>query len=110
VSRTDPRPHYGERQPRVGNTGYIYVWEPSHSLAMRDGYVLEHRKVVFDAGIEIPPGYLVHHKDEDKTNNDLSNLEVISRRDHQRHHLAKYPTPKDKWRAAYQRAKQRGSR
>jgi hypothetical protein len=29
---------------------------------------------------------LVHHKDEDRTNNDLTNLEVLCKRCHQKHH------------------------
>ena len=101
------RPTYGQRVPRLLSTGYVAVYAPDHPLAMSDGYVLEHRKVVHDAGIKIPPGHLVHHKDEDKTNNALDNLEVISRRDHQRHHLGRYATPQEKWHADYLRRKAR---
>lgn len=36
----------------------------------------------------IPEGFHVHHKDGDKFNNDISNLEAISRRDHLAHHAA----------------------
>lgn len=32
------------------------------------------------------PGELVHHRDEDKTNNDISNLEVKTRAQHSREH------------------------
>lgn len=104
------RPNYGQRLPRVMSNGHIAVYEPSHPLAMKDGYVLQHRKVVFDAGIQVPDGHVVHHKDEDKTNNDLANLEVVSRLVHQRHHLAIYPDQKAKNRAAYLRAKASGRR
>lgn len=31
---------------------------------------------------EIPKGYQVHHKDENKANNDISNLELLSTEDH----------------------------
>lgn len=31
---------------------------------------------------EIPKGYHVHHKDENKANNDISNLELLSTKDH----------------------------
>lgn len=31
------------------------------------------------SGLEVPKGYVVYHKDGDSTNNDISNLEVISR-------------------------------
>lgn len=35
---------------------------------------------------EIPKGCIVHHKDEDKTNWNIDNLELISRADHVRKH------------------------
>ena len=31
-----------------------------------------------------PPGFDIHHKDDDSLNNDLSNLELLSKVDHQR--------------------------
>ena len=31
---------------------------------------------------KIPDGYIIHHKDEDKTNWNIDNLEMISRSDH----------------------------
>jgi len=41
---------------------------------------------VFDAGIEVPRGYHVHHLNHDKTDNRLSNLAVMSAGEHQSHH------------------------
>lgn len=35
---------------------------------------------------EIPKGYQIHHKDEDKTNNDISNLEIKTQHDHLSYH------------------------
>lgn len=35
---------------------------------------------------EIPKGYHIHHKDHDKSNNDISNLECISPSNHATHH------------------------
>lgn len=34
----------------------------------------------------IPDGYSVHHRDEDKTNNAIENLELLSFEDHAKHH------------------------
>jgi hypothetical protein len=66
--------------------GYVRVWAPDHPLANRDGYVLEHRKVVYDAGIEIPEGFHVHHVNEDPSDNRLENLEVVPASEHWRKH------------------------
>jgi hypothetical protein len=67
--------------------GYIRVYEPSHPLAGRDGYVLEHRKVIHDAGIEVPAGCLVHHRNDVKDDNRLENLEVKPIDTHTRDHV-----------------------
>ena len=58
------------------------VWCPGHPVANSDGYALEHRKVLYDAGVELPAYAHVHHVNEDKADNRLENLEVKSARDH----------------------------
>lgn len=79
------RPTYGEKR-RVTTQGYVEIYEPGHALAYKDGYVLEHRKVAWDAGLLTDPALIVHHVDEDKANNDLSNLRVKTNPDHARDH------------------------
>lgn len=75
-----------ERNPRtVTPNGYVRVREPSHPLADGNGYVLEHRKVVYDAGIDAD-GMDVHHKNRDRTDNRLENLAVMTHADHMRLH------------------------
>lgn len=68
-------------------SGYVRVYVPGHPVANADGYALEHRLVVYDAGLEIPDGYHVHHRNGDKTDNRIENLEVIEAGDHSRHHV-----------------------
>lgn len=55
--------------------GYLHLFIPGHRLARKDGYVAEHRflmdKLITDRS------QVVHHKDENKLNNKLSNLEVL---------------------------------
>lgn len=80
------RPNYGSKRV-VAPNGYVKIWEPDHQLAHADGYVYEHRKVAWDAGLLTDPSMLVHHLDENKSNNCLSNLEVKTHSDHRKDHL-----------------------
>lgn len=50
---------------------------------------LLHRYVWFTHNGEIPKGFNVHHKDEDKRNNDISNLELMTKSDHSKYHSNK---------------------
>lgn len=57
-------------------------------MASKDGYVFEHRYVLWAAGQD-PRGFEVHHIDHNPRNNDLSNLQLLSPGEHQRVHHAK---------------------
>ena len=48
--------------------------------------VFEHRIVWEQAHGPIPPGYIIHHKDGNGKNNSLDNLELMTRREHVKHH------------------------
>lgn len=56
-------------------------------MASKDGYALEHRYVLYEAGVELPKGVHVHHRNGDKTDNSLANLEVKWPRDHSLGHI-----------------------
>lgn len=59
----------------------------SHPLADPNGYAYEHLVVWVAAGNPRPVrGEVLHHKDGDKTNNRLDNLEVLKRGVHNREH------------------------
>lgn len=80
------------KRPWVDNQGYILHWIPGHPLAhggARRGKVYEHRLVLYEAGIEIPPGWHVHHKNGIRTDNRIENLEALSPSDHSREHHAR---------------------
>jgi hypothetical protein len=56
-------------------------------LQAKSGKIIrEHTKVLKDNGIEVPKGFVVHHKDGNKSNNSLSNLQVLSNREHTKLH------------------------
>lgn len=87
-SSTRCRVCYGlvRRRPRRHCGGYLRIFSPGHELAGRDGYVLGHRLALHQAGIEIPEGFYVHHKNGDKTDNRVENLEVLSPQEHSKLH------------------------
>lgn len=80
------RPNYGEGR-RMHQRGYVMLWMPGHPMAQAFGYVLEHRYVVHEAGIEVPDGFHVHHLNHVKTDNRLENLAVMSASAHRSHHM-----------------------
>lgn len=64
---------------------YIWVIDYGHPMAGSRGRVLEHRYVMAaHLGRSLTGSEVVHHKDRDTTNNELDNLELMSRGDHTR--------------------------
>lgn len=63
---------------RIRKDGYVDLWRPRHPIARRDGYVFEHRLVLHDAGITVPDGFYVHHINENRADNRLDNLAVVT--------------------------------
>jgi len=56
---------------------------------------LLHRHIMEELlGRLLVPGEIVHHKNGDKYDNDPGNLEVLSAKEHSKHHNQKYPLTK----------------
>jgi hypothetical protein len=74
----------------LNEDGYVKIRVGvEHPLADPNGYAYEHLLVWCAAGNARPgQGELLHHVDEDRTNNRLGNLELTTRADHNRHHNA----------------------
>lgn len=71
----------------VSKGQYNYAIVPGHPNATKNGYVLEHRIVVENSlGYILPRSTLVHHKDENKKNNHIDNLEPVSAKEHRSRH------------------------
>lgn len=69
---------------------YIYAVVPNHPKATKRGYVLLHRVIMENyLGRLLNSNEIVHHKDGNKHNNTLSNLELMDSKEHNRMHSSK---------------------
>lgn len=74
----------------VASTGYVKLRVGrGHPLADPNGYAYEHLVVWCAAGNPRPPrGWIIHHRNGNKTDNRLENLEAMPRGQHSAEHLA----------------------
>jgi hypothetical protein len=67
----------GRRERRPTSYGYIVVYRPEHPDAAVNGYVSEHRLVMEESlGRRLDPGETVHHRNGDRADNRIENLEL----------------------------------
>jgi hypothetical protein len=67
--------------------GYKYIYKPEHPSANDGLYVAEHRFVMEQKiGRYLKQNEVVHHRDGNKQNNNIKNLELLRREDHSRRH------------------------
>lgn len=69
-------------------SGYKYVQVPQHPNATKKGYVGVHRLVAEKTiGRYLMPNEVAHHKNEIKTDNRRSNIQVMTKSQHSTYHL-----------------------
>lgn len=70
------------------SSGYIMIYMPDHPMAKANhGYVMEHRLVMEESlGRYLTDGEIVHHINENKIDNRLENLELMTVSEHISHH------------------------
>ncbi|KKL25185.1 hypothetical protein LCGC14_2407810, partial [marine sediment metagenome] len=85
----------GRMRDRVGRgkyaNGYIYVilsWTATKLMEHHVVWVMHHEP--------IPKGMIVHHKNENKQDNRIENLELMIDGDHRRHHFAQPELGRDR--------------
>src|SRR3990167_5614900 len=68
---------------RKNSTGYKQIYSPFHPFCSKKGYVREHRLVMEKhIGRYLYDGEIVHHIDGDGMNNDLNNLQLMTKQEH----------------------------
>jgi hypothetical protein len=77
------------------NNGYPSIYIPEHELADQTGRVFIHRLVMSEhLGRKLNSNEIVHHKDGNKWNWKIDNLELTNRVEHGKHHHENETTPR----------------
>ena len=87
---------YNENKTRATFNGRLYYLRESQGYYYaprkdRTGCDTLHRMVYIHYNGEIPKGYCIHHKDGNKGNNDISNLECVKSSEHSHYHGVNAP-------------------
>lgn len=69
------------RKPTLGANGYKYVWFSDGSGEREHRFIMEQT-----IGRKLNRDEIVHHLDGNRSNNDISNLVIMSRKEHSRIH------------------------
>lgn len=92
---------------KITNYDYRKIRVLNHPFRDCDGFVFEHRlvaekylltnenSVTIDGKRYLKKDYVVHHKDFNRLNNDISNLQVLTYSEHRRLHNIINPRPKN---------------
>lgn len=82
------RHHRWNAKRILSSHGYVKVRVGrDHPLADGNGYAYEHLMVWVSAGRARPgDNQVIHHQNEDKTDNRLANLHLLTRAEHAEHH------------------------
>ena len=68
--------------------GYWLIYRPTHPHASGSGYIPEHRLIIENILGEYPNPLTtdVHHKDANVKNNNINNLQLVTKKEHRRFH------------------------
>ena len=70
------------------NQGYVLAYAPKHPNAHADGYVMLHTIIMEQhIGRYLTHGEVVHHINHDKEDNNINNLQLMTKYEHQSMHM-----------------------
>ena len=79
-----------QRKKILTKQGYVLVWNPNHPNANKGKgkeYIFEHRLVMSEhLGRALEKNEVVHHKNGNKYDNRIENLELLTNEEHMRKH------------------------
>jgi ribosomal protein L40E len=82
-----------KRGYRIDQDGYIKTYAPDHPWPRRGGYIFEHvRLMELAIGRRMRVEEVVHHINENRQDNRLDNLEIMTTSNHSIHHRSKDKT------------------
>ncbi len=102
------------KNKQVYFNGFRFTQDAKTGYYLSSGYIYNgkqirlHRYVWIYYNGEIPEGYDVHHKNEDKDNNDISNLELKLSNKHYSDHSIKNKRTEE-WKNTWEEIRQKGS-
>lgn len=81
---------HGQGHKKQRRDGYVYVYFPEHPKSTKDGYIMEHILVIEKSiGRHLEPNECVHHINENKKDNRVENLKLMTKSEHMRYHTTK---------------------
>lgn len=83
-SKKTHRPGHAKKR----DDGYITVYYPDHPDATNDGYVMQHRLIMEQhIGRRLEKNEVVHHKNRNRADNRLENLQLMTASEHMSMHM-----------------------